>query len=54
MTDKTTKEIAANIKRVRLHKAMTQVEVAQKAGMNSNYYAKIERGETHPPARCIQ
>lgn len=27
---------------------MTQVEVADKAGIHPNYYARIERGEANP------
>ena len=27
---------------------MTQVEVAEKAGIHYNYYARIERGEANP------
>lgn len=39
------KQICANIKRVREQKGLTQEEVAKEAGMSSNYFAKIERGE---------
>jgi len=47
--DKKTKlEIANNIKKARLKKNLTQVEVAKKAGINSNSYAKIERGISSP------
>lgn len=48
MIDKTSKEVAANMKKIRLHKGLTQLEVAKKAGINSNYYAKIERGKLKP------
>lgn len=47
MTD-TTKRIGKRLKRIRLEKGLTQVELAQKANMNANYYAKIERGEIKP------
>ncbi|MFA5933240.1 MAG: helix-turn-helix transcriptional regulator [Microgenomates group bacterium] len=42
------KEIADNIKEARERKGLTQVEVAMKAGLDSNSYAKIERGESKP------
>ena len=32
------------IKKTRKQKGLTQEEVAKKAGISSNYYAKIERG----------
>ncbi len=32
------------IKEIRVQKSLTQEEVAQKAGISANYYAKIERG----------
>ena len=32
------------IKQVRKQKGLTQEEVAKKAGISPNYYAKIERG----------
>lgn len=38
-------ELGNNLKGVRLKKNFTQIEVAEKAEINSNYYAKVERGE---------
>ena len=35
-------------KEIRERKELTQVELARKAEINSNYYAKIERGEATP------
>lgn len=43
--DKITLQIANNLKESRLKKGLTQAELAEKAGMNSNSYAKIERGK---------
>ena len=45
MTDKTNNQIAQTLKKIRLQKDLTQAELAEKAGINTNYYAKIERGE---------
>lgn len=43
-----TKLISENIKRIRESKKLLQAEVASKAEINSNYYAKVERGEAKP------
>ncbi len=48
MTEKSHKIIGKNLKTARLNKNWTQVELADKAGINSNYYAKIERGDISP------
>jgi len=37
--------IGNKLKVARLEKNLTQLEVAKKAGINGNYYAKVERGE---------
>ncbi len=37
-------EIGKNLKELREKKNFTQVELAKKAGISANYYAKIERG----------
>ena len=42
------KEIAKNIKTARESKRLTQLEVAEKADLSVNHYAKIERGEVNP------
>ncbi len=38
------KEIGDRIKKIRESKEWSQEEVAEKAGMKANYFAKIERG----------
>jgi transcriptional regulator with XRE-family HTH domain len=42
------KTIGKRIRAIRLEKSFTQAELAEKAGMNTNYYAKIERGDISP------
>ena len=42
------KELGEKLKRVREQAGLTQTEVATKAGLNGNYYARIERGEENP------
>jgi len=48
-------EITANIfKEARLRQGLTQVELAEKAGMHPNSYAKIERGESEPSTESLR
>ena len=54
MTDKTTQQIATRLKQVRLEKGLTQVTLSEKAGINTNYYAKIERGEASPTVPLLK
>lgn len=46
-------KLGKNLRKVRLKKRFTQSEVAEKAKIHPNYYAKIERGETNPSAEII-
>ena len=46
--EKTRREIANKFREIRLKKGLKQTDVAKKAGLNSNYYAKVERGEAIP------
>ena len=41
----TEQTIAKNLRELRKSKHLTQTEVAQKAKISTNHYAKIERGE---------
>lgn len=45
--NKARETIGSRIKAVREAKNLTQTEVADKAGINVNYFAMIERGETN-------
>lgn len=47
-SDATTLTTAKRLKAIRIKRELTQVEIADKAKMNANYYAKIERGEVRP------
>ncbi len=38
-------QIGKNIKKARENAQLTQAELAEKVGMNVNYFARIERGE---------
>lgn len=39
------KKLGEKLKNARLKAKMTQTQVAEKAGLNANYYATVERGE---------
>ena len=54
MTDKISKHIAGKLKEYRLKRDLSQANLAKKAGMNSNYYAKIERGEIKPSVTTLE
>ena len=41
------------LKTARLKAEMTQAQVAEKAGITTNYYARIERGEVSPTVEVI-
>lgn len=47
-------EWAKKIREARLRKKLTQEEVAKKAGINTNYYAVIERGEVNTSIDKLQ
>jgi transcriptional regulator with XRE-family HTH domain len=46
--DSTTRKVAKKLKALRLNRKFTQADIAEKAKMSTNYYAKIERGEVRP------
>lgn len=45
ITQKIRDLMANNIKRIREKRGLTQVEAAEKAGLDPRYYPRIERGE---------
>lgn len=47
-SNKDVEKLSNLIKSAREKKNLTQVQVAEKAGLNTNYYSVIERGETNP------
>lgn len=51
---KTRVEVGLKLKAARVRKNLTQAEVAEKAGLNTNYYACIERGEVNPSMEKLQ
>ncbi len=48
------KEIGEKIKKARLKTNLTQADVAEKADIHVNYFARIERGEENPSIDIIE
>ena len=48
------KKAGLKLKAARKKKNMTQAEVAKKAGLGTNYYACIERGEENPSGNKLE
>jgi transcriptional regulator with XRE-family HTH domain len=45
MSNDSSKYIATRLKKLRLEQHLTQETLAKKAGINANFYARIERDE---------
>ena len=54
MHDKSISQITSRIKKLRQQNGMTQSDLAKKAGLNTNSYAKIERGERTPSIKTLE
>jgi transcriptional regulator with XRE-family HTH domain len=52
--DKTLDFISNKLRESRLNKHLTQSEVAKMADTDTNYYAKIERGEAMPSLKTLE
>ncbi len=52
-TFEVTKKVGRKLKAAREKKNLSQAEVAEKADINANYYARIERGEVNPSLEII-
>lgn len=46
--EKIRKDLGNKLKKAREKEQLTQAEVAEKAGIHVNYYARVERGEENP------
>lgn len=46
--DPTRKELGSKLKQARIKAKLTQAQAAAAADVNTNYYARIERGEENP------
>lgn len=47
-------QLGRNIKRARQNAKLTQAEVADKANIHVNYFARIERGEVNPSYEILE
>lgn len=54
MKNKAGISIGNSLQSVRQRKGLTQAEVAKHAGINVNYYAKLERGEAVPSLKMLE
>ena len=54
MDSKATEKTAGNLKRIRLEKGLSKADLADKAGINSNYYSKIERSDLKPSIDVLE
>jgi transcriptional regulator with XRE-family HTH domain len=54
VSDATTRKTAKKLKEIRLSKRLRQSDVADKANINVNYYAKIERAELKPSVEVYE
>jgi transcriptional regulator with XRE-family HTH domain len=54
MPNEHTKKVANIFKEARLKQGLTQIDLAEKAGMNPNSYAKIERAESEPSTESLR
>lgn len=54
MPTKLTGHIGNQLQLARQRKGLTQAEVAKRAGTNTNYYAKLERGESVPSLKMLE
>ncbi|MDD3003080.1 MAG: helix-turn-helix transcriptional regulator, partial [Candidatus Shapirobacteria bacterium] len=50
----TREQIGKKIKEIREKAKLSQVQVADKAGISVNYFARLERGEVNPSAEVLK
>lgn len=46
--------LGKKIKKARHKARLTQAELAEKAGIHTNYYARLERGEVNPSMEIVE
>ena len=54
VNDASKKDFGKKLRNAREEKKLTQADVAKMAGINTNYYACIERGEVNPSFEKLQ
>jgi len=50
----TQEKFGQNIRKVRTKADLTQEQLAERAGLHKNYYARVERGEENPSYETIE
>lgn len=50
----TSEQIGRKVKEIREKANLTQAQVADKAGIHVNYFARLERGEVNPSADILE
>lgn len=53
MSNELISSIGKLLHKARIKKSLTQAEVAKRAGINANTYAKIERGDQSPNVETL-
>lgn len=51
--DKYSKKLGENLKQIRTNKNITQMEIAEKLGVNKSFISNIENGKTNPTLSTI-
>ena len=54
MSTKLSKHIGEHLRDLRIEKGLTQEEVAEQAGTERGYYAKLEQGYTLPSLKLLE
>ncbi len=54
LSNKAKTDIGKKLREVREKKRLTQLEVAEKAGISASYYARLERGVEKPSLAFIE
>lgn len=50
----TQEKFGQNIRKARTKAGLTQEQLAERAGLHKNYYARVERGEENPSYETIE
>jgi transcriptional regulator with XRE-family HTH domain len=48
------KQLGTNLRKIREKNGLTQAQVAEKANIHVNFYARIERGEENPSYETLE
>jgi transcriptional regulator with XRE-family HTH domain len=53
ISGKTLESVGKNLRNIRNKQKRDQIEVAEEAGINPSYYARVERGEANPTLEVL-